>query len=98
MILFFPDLDFFSENDIEAIVAPSNIYLKIATEQYEIPYIVTSLRESNISQSKYLFHILPQPADIAYLVHKLLKTYDWANVAMIYDDTIGKSTDCHTEN
>ena len=66
----------------------NNIELKIATQQYRIPYLMTSLQEP-VFEPEGMFHILPRPINIALLVKDLIAKYDWSTVAVIYDDTIG---------
>ena len=87
----FSDMEFFSEHDIQAIVSPSNINLRLAAERYAIPYIATSFGDTHSDHSEYMFHILPRPINIAELIQNLIISYDWRTVALIYDNSLGKA-------
>ena len=87
-------MDFFSESDVKAVVAPANADLKIASQQLGIPYIVTSLQEDGIGHADNLFHILPQPTDIVLAVKDIIQQYEWTSVALLYDETMGEIWEC----
>ena len=83
-------LEYFDSLNVEAVTAAINPCLQIASEKRRIPYFVTSLHTSSTVQSDNLFYILPRPSDLATVTMDVIKTYEWRNVAVIYDETLGR--------
>ena len=90
--MYFSVLDLFEAHNVEAITADINPSLQIAAEKRGIPYLATSLHVTPTVQSDNVFYILPSPSDIAAVTLDVIKRYEWSNVAVIYDETLGTSS------
>ena len=78
--------------DISILIGPYNPTLNLISHDRNIPYLVTSLQEMppNTQEYEYIYHMLPPRKMVHTAVLDLMESFEWEEVAIIYDNQNGR--------
>ena len=89
ILIYFAVIRFLTNNSVVAVIGTQDSLLEMATQELDIPFIVTSLGVR--SRRGNTFHLLPETTDVATAIMDIVHKYDWKKMAIIYDDMLGKT-------